>query len=142
MKRFNFRLEKVLKLRAMKEEECRIELGKAISILNQIEDEIKKTALKRHHAASMRFGNAAEMVSWNVYILRLDREAQILTEKAAQAELIVEEKREQYLEASRDLKALEKLKEKREKEHYKEMAAIEMLELDDQTAARIAVSSA
>jgi flagellar export protein FliJ len=57
-------------------------------------------------------------------------------EQAAQAELVVEEKRAAYLEASKDLKALEKLKEKQQKEHRKEMMNLQMAEVDDITAAR------
>jgi len=57
-------------------------------------------------------------------------------ERAAQAEIIVEEKRAQYLEASKDLKALEKLKEKREKEYRKEEENYQMKEVDDLTSAR------
>jgi len=45
--------------------------------------------------------------------------------------LVVEEKRAQYLEASRELKVMEKLKEKREKEYRKEVFAAETRELDD-----------
>ena len=136
MKKFSFRLQKVLQLRKFREEECKIELGQAISALNMIENEIKTTAVKRHNAASMRFADINEIGAWDIYILRLDQETERLMEKAAQAEIIVEEKRAQYLEASKDLKALEKLKEKRGKEHRKEAADLQMAEIDDVTAAR------
>ena len=136
MKKFSFRLQKVLQLRKFREEECKIELGQAISALNMIENEIKATAVKRHNAASVRFADINEIGAWDIYILRLDQETERLMEKAAQAEIIVEEKRAQYLEASKDLKALEKLKEKRGKEHRKEAADLQMAEIDDVTAAR------
>jgi flagellar FliJ protein len=71
------------------------------------------------------------MVAWDSYILRLEQEAERLTEEAAQAELVVEEKRNLYLEASRELKVMEKLKEKRAAEYRKEMFAAETKELDD-----------
>jgi flagellar FliJ protein len=136
MKRFKFNLEKRLKLRKFREEECKIALGQAISALNKIENEIRETAVKRHNAASNRFANVGEMVSWENYILWLDRQTQKLMEQAVQAELVVEEKRAAYLEASKDLKALEKLKEKQQKEHRKEMMNLQMEEVDDITAAR------
>ena len=136
MKKFSFRLEKVLKLRKFKEEECKIELGHAISNLNIIENEIKMTAVKRQSAASQRFNATNEIGEWNNYILRLDQETERLMEKAAQAEIIVEEKRALYLEAAKDLKTLEKLKEKRQQEHRKEAADYQMAEVDDLTAAR------
>jgi len=136
MKKFSFRLEKVLQLRKFREEECKIELGHAISGLNVIENDIKITAVKRRKAASQRFNAANEIGAWDNYILRLDQETERLMEKAAQAEIIVEEKRALYLEASKDLKTLEKLKEKRGKEHRKEMLDSQMTEVDDITASR------
>jgi flagellar FliJ protein len=136
MKRFTFRLEKVLQLRKFKEDECKIALGQAISILNKIENDIKMTAVKRHNAAAERFNAPQDMASWDVYILRLEQETEKLARQAAQAELVVEEKRALYLEAQRDLKAIEKLKEKREKEHRKETMDSQMAEIDDLTAAR------
>jgi len=138
MKRFIFEQEQVLQWRIFKEEECRIELGKAVSNLNLIENEIKATAVKRQNAAAQRFNSADDITAWDTYILRLDQEAERLMEKAAQAEIIVEEKRALYMEASKDLKALEKLKEEREKEHRKEMTAYQISEIDDMTAARYA----
>ena len=136
MKRFKFNLEKVLQLRKFREEECKLVLGQAISVLNGIENEIKETAVKRHGAASQRFADVGETAPWEMYILRLDQQAQRLAEQAAQAELVVEEKRALYLEASKDLKAIEKLKEKQQKEYRREMLNLQMIEVDDITAAR------
>ena len=136
MKRFKFNLEKILQLRKFKEEECKLALGQAISALNIIENKIKQTALKRHQAALNRFSDTNNIASWELYILRLDQEAIKLTEQAAKAQLIVEEKRALYLEAQKDLKAMEKLKEKQQKEYRKEMLDYEMNEIDNITAAR------
>jgi flagellar FliJ protein len=141
MKRFRFGLEKALQLRQHREEEAKNELGKAISALNAIENEIKINGEKRSDAVRERFNgintspdtNAGilSIQAWDNYILRLERETEFLAEQAAQAELVVEEKRNLYLEASRELKVMEKLKEKRQKEHRKEMFATETKELDD-----------
>jgi flagellar FliJ protein len=137
MKRFKFNLEQILQLRKFREEECKLALGQAISALNLIENDIRLTALKRHNAANERFSDVTNIASWEAYILRLDQEAQRLTEKAAQAEIVVEEKRQLYLEAQKDLKAMEKLKEKQQKEYRKEMLYEEMNQIDDLTAARL-----
>jgi flagellar FliJ protein len=130
MIKFDFGLQKVLQLRKFHEEESKIVLGQAIGVLTGIENNIKETAVKRHHAATELFSDASQMMAWRNYILRLDQMAEQLTEQAARAELVVEEKRALYLEASKELKAMEKLKEKREKEHRKEMFAYELAELD------------
>ena len=136
MKRFSFRLEKVMQLRKFKEDECKLALGQAISILNKIENDIKITALKRHNAAEQRFNAGQDMASWDAYILRLEQEAEKLANQAAQAEIVVDEKRALYIEAQKDLKAIEKLKDKRKKEYRKEMMNLQMAEIDDMTAAR------
>ena len=136
MKRFKFDLEEVLQLRKFREEECKLVLGQAIGVLNRIENEIKETAVKRHNAASQRFTDIGETAAWENYILRLDREAQKLAEKAVQAEIVVDEKRALYLEASRALKAVEELKGKKKKEHRKKTMDLQMAEIDDLTAAR------
>ncbi|MCL2215080.1 MAG: flagellar export protein FliJ [Treponema sp.] len=136
MKRFKFNLEKILQLREFREEECKLALGQAISVLNAIENKIKETALRRHTASKERFNNPADMASWDLYILRLEQEAEKLSQEAAQAEIVVEEKRALYLEASKDLKAMEKLKEKQKSEYRKEMFNTQMNEVDDITSFR------
>jgi len=134
-------MEKILQLRKFKEEECKIALGQAISALNKIENEIKMTALKRHNAAAQRFSNPAEILSWDNYINRLELEAEKLANKAAQAEVVVEQKRTLYLEAQRDLKAIEKLKEKQQKEYRKEMLNLEMNQVDELTTSRLVIGT-
>jgi flagellar FliJ protein len=136
MRRFRFNLEKIIQLRKFKEEECKHALGQAVSILNLIENDIKMTAVKRYNAASQRYIDVGEITTWEIYIARLDQEAERLTEKAAQAQIVVDEKRALYLEAQKDLKAIEKLKEKRQKEYRKEMLNYEITEIDNLTAAR------
>jgi len=136
MRRFKFGLEKVLQLRQFKEEECKLALGQAVSILNKIELEIKETALKRHTAASQRFNNPLEMAVWDNYIIRMDIQGEQLASQAEQAEKVVEEKRALYIEALKDFKAIEKLKEKQKKEHRKEMLDYEMNQVDELTTSR------
>ncbi|MCL2243225.1 MAG: flagellar export protein FliJ [Treponema sp.] len=137
MKKFSFNLQKVLQLRKFREEECKIALGQAIGFLNEIENRIKETAFKHHNAASQRFTSPMQMAVWDNYIIRLEQEAHILEDQAGKAELLVEEKRAEYMEALKDLKAIEKLKEKRQKEYRKDLFDYQMAETDDLTAARL-----
>jgi flagellar FliJ protein len=135
MKRFNFGLEKVLELRKFREDEARIELGRAVAALAEIEGRIKLNALAKADAVRERFSDVNSgsqgMLAWDNYIIRLEQETERFLKEAAQAELIVEEKREIYLEASREKKVIEKLREKKEAEYRKETFAAESLELDD-----------
>ena len=138
MKRFKFGLEKVLVLRQYSEQEAKNELGRAIGILTSIENNIKINSARQNKAMQERFesisdsGNGAlSMRTWDNYILRPEQEGEVLAEQAAEAELVVEEKRNLYLEAGRELKVMEKLKEKRQREYRKEMFAVETRELDE-----------
>jgi len=139
MKRFKFNMEKILQLRKFKEEECKLALGQAISALNKIENDIKMTAVKHHEASLERFKNPLETSSWEIYILRLEQETEKLSQKAAQAEIIVEDKRALYLEARKDLEAMEKLKEKQQKEYRKEYLISEMNQVDEITSSRLGI---
>jgi len=136
MKRFKFNLEKVLDLRAFREKEARIELGRAVGALTAIENRLRANAESRATAAAERFsslsaGGLSSMFAWDGYILRLEREAALLQEEAARAELVVQEKRALYIEASRELKVMEKLREKRAVEYRREMFARQTAEMDD-----------
>ncbi|GHV65516.1 flagellar protein FliJ [Spirochaetia bacterium] len=134
MKRFRFSLEKILDLRKHREQETEIELGRAIGELTEIENRIKALAVEKTKAAKERFSlnnGAIEIQSYELYIMRLDQTRDRLMEEAAKAELKVEAARKVYLEASRDRKVFDKLKEKRETEYRKEMFAEETKVLDD-----------
>ncbi|GHV89528.1 hypothetical protein AGMMS50268_00310 [Spirochaetia bacterium] len=134
MKRFRFPLEKILELRKYRERETEIELGRAIGELTEIENRIKALAIEKTKAAKERFSPnnvTVEIQSYDLYITRLDQTKERLLEEAAKAELKVEAARAAYLEASRDRKVFDKLKEKREGEYRKEMFAEETKVLDD-----------
>jgi flagellar FliJ protein len=132
MRRFSFSLEKVLGLRKYREQEAKIELGRAVGALTEIENRAKETAAVRHRAALERFADpGGAMPAWNNYVARLDQEAERLAAEAAGAALAVEEKRAQYMDTSRELKVIEKLKERREKEYRRAALAAETAGLDD-----------
>jgi flagellar FliJ protein len=134
LKKFHFNLEKVLGLRKYREREAELELGRAMGNLTEIEHQIADVARERLCAAERRFSSdygGAEIFSFDLYIRRLDHTRDKLLEAAAQAELKVEQARALYLEASRDRKILDKLREKREEEYYKIISAGEIKALDD-----------
>ena len=138
MKPFTFSLEKVLNLRKFREDETKVELGRATGVLAEIEGNIHSLAMERSRAAAAQFSpeNSAAMIQqYMYYLLRLDNTKERLFKEAAIAELKVEEARTLFLEASRERKVLDKLKEKRQKEYRKEMFAEETKTLDDITAA-------
>ena len=136
MKKFQFSLERVLQLKKFNEEEGRMALGIAISILNEIENNIKENALKHYQASNEKLNDPSQMIIWNNYLVRLEHEKEELLEKATHAEIVVEEKREIYTESLKELRAMEKLKEKKEKLYKKEMDVKESALVDELYAAK------
>jgi flagellar FliJ protein len=134
VKRFRFKLEKVLDLRAHRERETEIALGKAMGALSLIERNLEVLAREQLRAGKERFSpeyGTAEILARDLYIRRLDETQDRLLKDAAAAELTVEEARDEYLEASRDRKVLDKLKEKRRREYDKAREDGEIKNTDD-----------
>jgi flagellar FliJ protein len=134
VKRFRFKLEKLLDLRAHRERETEIALGKAVGALSLIERDMEDLAREQHKAGEERFSTEygrAEILVHDLYIRRLDEKQDRLLKDAAAAELVVEEARDEYLEASRDRKVLDKLKEKQRREYKKDRENEEIKTLDD-----------
>ena len=134
VKRFMFGLEKVLELREYRERETEIELGKAVGALTQIEHKIAAVTEERSRVAGEQLvsvRSTADILAFDRYILRLDSAKATYLEEAAKAEDKVEEARGVYLEASRDRKVLDNVKERRQREYRKRMFAEETKVLDD-----------
>ena len=143
MRRFQFRLERFLDLRRWKEREWEIRLaqatGKVVLLKNRIEEigaEIG-ASYDRTFVAD-RAIDVAAMAGRERYVQRLAAERE---QKGA--ELVVrtrerEEVRGHYLEAARDRKVLDKLKERRAGEYYERQRDEEYKTIDDlNTAARV-----
>jgi len=134
MKPFVFELEKLLDLRKYYEDEAKIELGRAVGVLTELEGKIRALAVERVQAAAAQFrpGNGAiEIQQYMYYLLRLDNTKDLLLREAAMAEMKVEEAREAFLETSRERKVLDNLKEKKQKEYRKLKLNEETKVLDD-----------
>jgi flagellar FliJ protein len=134
VKRFRFKLEKALDLRIHRERETKIALGKAVGTLSHIEHNLEILACERFNAGEERFSPAygtADILVHDLYIRRLEETQDRLLQEAAVAELKVEEARDEYLEASRDRKVLDKLKEKRYEEYRKIREAEDIKSMDD-----------
>lgn len=134
MKRFTFDLEKLLTIRAHREREAEITLGQAVGALTLIENRLKALAEERAGAAAKRFSHSlapAELLAFDRYIQRLDVTKERLLKEAAEAELKVEEARKVFIEASRERKILDKLKERGRRDHHKLFLTEEIKAVDD-----------
>jgi flagellar FliJ protein len=122
LKSFSFDLEKYLELRKYREQETEIELARTIAVLNELEQELKTVTEERVQASAEEFapGNSIrDIQNYELYILRLDIKREQLFEALTQAELEVEKARAVYVEAARDRKVVDKLKEKKLIEYKK-----------------------
>ncbi|HUH43969.1 MAG: flagellar export protein FliJ [Spirochaetota bacterium] len=133
MKKFSFRLEKILSLRDFAEKEAKIELGRAISHAQTIQNHIEALAKEKHEQNKARSKTFAiyDLQAIEAYINRLDLKKEELFAELAKAELVVEEKRALLQEAMKERKVLTKLKEKKQDSHRKEVLLDSEKILDD-----------
>jgi len=120
LKRFDFSLEKVLKLRAWDEKEAKAGLGRAVRALRMIEEAIKQNdaarleAGKKRSAAGAGFAGdfSSAFAVHEAFIIRLDIEKKELLARAEEAALEMEKKTAAWKEAKAALKTLENLKDR------------------------------
>jgi flagellar FliJ protein len=134
MKKFSFQFEKLLRVRAFTEKEAKEALGREIGALNAIETQLAENSLAREQAAQNRFAannSLSDIDVHDYYIKRLDTERGRLLKEAELQNKKVDEARETYIEASRENKIIEKLKEKQFAAYKKESQAAEDAEIDE-----------
>lgn len=123
MKKFSFNLERLLRLREYEEHQWEIKLGTAVTECVKIENEISYRTSEISRVLVTR-GNFSrhenEQLSIELYKRRMKDEIIKLTVKLKKAEADREEIRKGFLDASKNRKVLSKLKEKREKEYYRD----------------------
>jgi flagellar FliJ protein len=143
MKSFSFRLEKVLNLRVHAEDEAGIELGRAVSMLEDIERQLAANAVERDRAVSGRFDRINIAIDgvetarlYDSYIERLDSEAGHLRQAALKAAEDVENARAAYIERSAERKTIDKLREKRYTEYRKERLTEDENQIEDSQRGR------
>ena len=136
MRRFHFRLERLLRLKAHTEQEWEIKLGKAtsecLSIENRIDDALRGMAATFHQIHTPRRSLDMDFItSAQRYMDRLSGRVEELEDELVVKEAERREVQEGYLEASKERKVLDKLKERRAGEFYKAERDEERKELDD-----------
>jgi flagellar FliJ protein len=116
MKKFKFSLEKILKLRSHAENDAKIEMGRAVSALSRIENDLESVAAAQRSAGEKRFSGGDSLPylhDYDNYLQRLEAEKERLLQEAAAAELAVEQSRDLWLDARAGLKVMENLKERK-----------------------------
>lgn len=139
MKRFNFSLQKILDLREYEEEQAKLDLAAAIAEANRIQAELEQIAREMVRAGAVRITSDIPAMQANeAYKVRLKLRKGELLEELAQAELVIEQKREVFAEKMRDRKVITKLREKALAEYNVETEKDEEQANDDVSNAKFA----
>jgi len=118
MKKYQFRLEAVLKLRRLKEENCRIELGQLLMQLRKIEDQIAHDRAQQstYHdiqETSLKQGiTAGQLQAFPMLLAAKDTNIIYMLKEKEKQEHLIEEKRQELATLKGELKVMENLKEK------------------------------
>jgi flagellar protein FliJ len=135
MKRYHFRLEKLLSLKKYNEKEWEIRLaqaaGECIRIENRIEQNLFEKARTMQECRFTGPLQLNELLTSEFYIRRLGQETVQLEEELVEKEGERESVRKEYLEASKKRKVLDKLKERQEGEFYRKQLREEVKGMDD-----------
>ena len=138
MKRFSFRLQRILDIRDQIRDELRQELGRRNqelihqeSVLRGLEDELRRLQVTQDGIVT-----ASELVLTGAYALRVQQLIEGQLVKVEEARLAVFEARERYIQANKDAKALEMLKDKKREEYQQELLKEEINQLDEVASQR------
>lgn len=144
MKKFQFKLEPILKYRENLADQAKDELLKAQKERNMTEEQlnelVEKTEANKKIFKEQQQGlmNVHEILDQLSYIAHLKSSAFKKAGELQEKENALDGKREQYMERSRDKKVMEKLKEKKRISYMKDISDKEQKALDESAINRYA----
>lgn len=129
MKKYQFRLEAVLKVRKFKEETCRMELGYLLNELQKIIDQLKHdqeqidSYYKIQEGALGQSGGmtASQLQTFPMLVAGKTRNIELLNGALERQEKLVEDKRKELAIIKGELKVIESMKEKDFEKYRKEV---------------------
>lgn len=125
MKKYAFRLEPVLKVRKLKEENCRMELGQLITGLTRLQDQINhdQREIENYYKiqeGSLKLGmNAGQLQAFPMLVEAKEQNMRLLRRDMIRQEKLIEEKKQELAILRGELKVVENLKEKDYNEYRK-----------------------
>lgn len=134
MKRFAFKLEKLLELRTFYEKKAELVLAEKSGRCALLEERLREIAESRVRTSRDMFSRGRDLADFRaseLYIMRLDRERDKVIEELAVAEAEREAARAVYIEKHRDREAIDKLRERREAEYYRAAEREDIKAIDD-----------
>ena len=152
MRRFQFRLERFLELRRWKEREWELKLAKILgecllleNRIREIGEEIGAIRLASYTETGSDSGGRGRLVDVEgmarreLFVQRLVRERERTEVTLEERRREMEKVRARYLEASKERKVLDKLRERREGEYYERQRDDEYRAVDDMNTSAAAV---
>lgn len=135
MRRFAFRLERILSLRRHTEDQAEQKLARVSGEYTRIQGELGRLSEERD--ATFRLGDdatradVAYRLAQSAYLSYLDQRTGTLESERSEKAEELESARSEYREALKHRKVLDNLKTRRSDEYYKEQRRAEGRELDD-----------
>jgi len=126
MKKFQFKFETVLKVKENKEQELKKELLKLIALKTEQEMMLNDINLEKKRISQEKLNNKSELLNiqsyifYENYINSLRRQITSIEKVIKELEKRADDKREEVIEASKEKKIFEKLKE-RHYENFKKL---------------------
>jgi flagellar protein FliJ len=139
MKKYEFRLEAVLKLRRLKEENCRIELGQLLMQMKKIEDQIshdraQQSTYQDIQESSLKQGvTAGQLQAFPMLLAAKDTNILYMLKEKEKQERLIQEKRQELATLKGELKVMENLKEKNYNEFKKALGKENDQKVEEQT---------
>jgi flagellar FliJ protein len=144
VKRFTFSLETLLRVRRQREELARRDFALALgertrqeAVLSGIDEEAARARTGLSELVTGRF-RLQKVLLYYRYLSGLKLERERGEEKLAELTRVTEEEREKLVQASREKKVVELLREKHYKRYLREADRLEQRELDDVVSSRAA----
>jgi len=125
MEKYHFRLTPVLKLRKLKEETCRMELGRLLTELQKIEDQVEldkhdiDSYFKIQDDALKRCVKGGQVQAFPMLVSAKDQNIKLLIREKMKQEKKIEEKKQELAILRGELKVMEKLQEKSQQDYRK-----------------------
>lgn len=138
MKKFEFKMQKILDLRKFEQQQAEADLGKANAEVARIQRELDSIAVKKASAIKA-FDNQSDFVvqtQMQQFFYMLDQKKEKFFEEMAKAQIVADEKRAVVLECMKKTKSLEKLREKHLQKWTLEQRQIEAKKIDDVVTAK------
>jgi len=143
LKKFKFRLQVVLDMREKELEQRQMEMAKIIAALNLQQEKLQdilntevKNTEELETLSSAETLDIMQIEGHRGFGIKLIADAKNQERVIANTKNILKMKQQEVQEAYKKVETLKKLKEKQEKEYYKEFLYQEAKEIDDITSAR------